>query len=35
MQCNGDCDVSGSVRAVGDLERVECVCEGGGDVVFD
>ena len=35
VQCNGDCVVRGSVRAVGELERVECVGEGGGDMVFD
>jgi hypothetical protein len=34
VQCNGDCVVCGSVRVVGELERVECVREGG-DMVFD
>ena len=31
----GGVAVPGSVRVVGELERVECVREGGGDMGFD
>ena len=32
LQCNGDCVLHESVRAVGELERVESIREGGDDV---